>query len=123
MKLSLLDTLLEEEKDSEDNYIEFKDFINTLERVVLDEDDDEEKEEITSTGSPSFEVRSSILLSLHLSCSCSTHLTRSAGRIQVGDKVELVEGYERFGDAANGPLHPGERGVVIDLQEGPNGER
>jgi hypothetical protein len=37
--------------------------------------------------------------------------------------VELVDGYERFGDAANGPLQPGERGAVFDVQEGPNGER
>jgi hypothetical protein len=43
--------------------------------------------------------------------------------LQVGDKVELLEGYERFGDASNGPLHPGERGAVVDLQEGPTGER
>ena len=42
---------------------------------------------------------------------------------QVGDKVELVDGYERFGDAANGPLHPGERGTVIDVQESQSGER
>jgi len=42
---------------------------------------------------------------------------------QVGDKVELVDGYEKFGDASGGPLQPGERGVVVDLQNGPNGER
>mmetsp|Transcript_36670 Transcript_36670/g.88593 ORF Transcript_36670/g.88593 Transcript_36670/m.88593 type:complete len:2896 (+) Transcript_36670:158-8845(+) len=42
---------------------------------------------------------------------------------QVGDRVELVEGYERFGDAVNGPLVPGERGVIVELQQGPEGER
>ena len=42
---------------------------------------------------------------------------------QVGDRVELVEGYERFGDAINGPLVPGERGVIVELQQGPEGER
>jgi hypothetical protein len=41
----------------------------------------------------------------------------------VGDMVELVVGYERFGDAANGPLLPGERGTIIELQKGPSGER
>lgn len=42
---------------------------------------------------------------------------------QIGDKVELVEGYERFGDASSGPLQVGDRGVVVELQRGPNGER
>lgn len=42
---------------------------------------------------------------------------------QVGDKVELVQGYEKFGDATGGPLHPGDRGVVVETQLGPNGER
>ena len=42
---------------------------------------------------------------------------------QVGDRVELVEGYERFGDAVNGPLVPGERGLIVELQQGPEGER
>ena len=42
---------------------------------------------------------------------------------QIGDKVELVEGYERFGDASSGPLQVGDRGVVVEMQRGPNGER
>lgn len=42
---------------------------------------------------------------------------------QVGDKVELVEGFERYGDAVGGPLQLGDRGVVVELQRGPNGER
>jgi hypothetical protein len=42
---------------------------------------------------------------------------------QVGDKVELVQGYEKFGDATGGPLHLGDRGVVVETQIGPNGER
>jgi hypothetical protein len=42
---------------------------------------------------------------------------------QIGDKVELVKGYEKFGDASGGPLHPGERGVVVETQDGPNGDR
>jgi hypothetical protein len=41
----------------------------------------------------------------------------------VGDKVELVEGYEKLGDSANGPLQPGDRGSVIEIQRGPTGER
>jgi len=43
--------------------------------------------------------------------------------LQVGDRVELVQGYEKYGDAAGGPLQPGDRGVVVELQRGPNGEK
>jgi hypothetical protein len=42
---------------------------------------------------------------------------RSPLCFEIGEKVELVEGYERFGDAANGPLLPGDRGSVIELQK------
>lgn len=37
-------------------------------------------------------------------------------RLKIGDMVELVNNYERFGDATNGPLLPGDRGTVIELQ-------
>jgi hypothetical protein len=47
----------------------------------------------------------------------------TSSEFQVGDRVELVEGYERFGDAINGPLVPGERGIIVELQQGPEGER
>jgi hypothetical protein len=43
--------------------------------------------------------------------------------LELGDRVELVEGYERFGDAVNGPLTPGERGIIVEFQLGPEGER
>jgi hypothetical protein len=46
----------------------------------------------------------------------------SAIRFHLGEKVELVGGYERFGDAANGPLQPGDRGTVIELQKASSGE-
>lgn len=41
----------------------------------------------------------------------------------VGDIVELVEGYDKYGDASGGPLQLGDRGTVVELQRGPNGER
>lgn len=41
---------------------------------------------------------------------------------QIGDKVELVDGYERYGDASSGPLQVGDRGIVVDVQRGPNGD-
>jgi hypothetical protein len=37
--------------------------------------------------------------------------------------VELVEGFDRFDDASSGPLQVGDRGVVVDVQRGPNGEK
>ena len=42
---------------------------------------------------------------------------------KVGDKVELVEAYEKFMDAIGGPLQPGDRGIVIELQLDPVGEK
>lgn len=44
-------------------------------------------------------------------------------RVQVGDMVELVKGYENYGDAARGPLSLGDRGQVKEIQLGPNGDR
>jgi hypothetical protein len=42
---------------------------------------------------------------------------------EVGDKVELAEGYDRYGDAVCGPLQVGDRGIVVEVQKGPNGEK
>ncbi|GKY93743.1 hypothetical protein MPSEU_000341400 [Mayamaea pseudoterrestris] len=42
--------------------------------------------------------------------------------IKIGDHVEVVDFYGRFGDASSGPLHPSERGLVVDFQNGANGE-
>ena len=50
-------------------------------------------------------------------------LSAKASSVEKGDRVQLVEGYEKFGDAAGGPLRPGDRGVVVELQGSPNGER
>jgi hypothetical protein len=43
--------------------------------------------------------------------------------VQIGDVVELVEGYEKYGDASRGPMVPGDRGQVVEVQQGSNGER
>ena len=37
--------------------------------------------------------------------------------------MELIEGYEKFGDAARGPMAPGDRGQVVEVQRGASGER
>jgi hypothetical protein len=42
--------------------------------------------------------------------------------ISVGDRVELAESYETKGDAVAGPLQPGDRGTVVEVQQGPSGE-
>ena len=49
--------------------------------------------------------------------------TTAASACDVGDMVELVDGYDKYGDASGGPLQPGDRGTVVELQRGPNGER
>jgi hypothetical protein len=59
IKLSLLDSILNEKGESE-NHVCFKDFVNILQSVVYDEEDQSESEEpcvVGSLGSPSFEVR------------------------------------------------------------------
>lgn len=50
-------------------------------------------------------------------------LSAKTSSVEKGERVQLVEGYEKFGDAAGGPLRPGDRGVVVELQGSPNGER
>lgn len=40
----------------------------------------------------------------------------------MGDKVELVDCYAKFGDASGGPLQLGDRGTVIEVKQGPNQE-
>lgn len=42
---------------------------------------------------------------------------------QIGDKVQLVEDFEKYLDEPGGPLRPGERGIVVQVQEGLNGCR
>ena len=43
--------------------------------------------------------------------------------VRESDKVELVDGYEKYEDASGGPLKHGDRGTVVEVQTGPNGER
>ena len=43
--------------------------------------------------------------------------------VEVGDRVQLIDGYESKGDASTGPLRPGERGRVVELQRGPTGQK
>lgn len=38
----------------------------------------------------------------------------------MGDNVELVDCYAKFGDASDGPLQLGDRGTVIEVKHGPN---
>ena len=38
----------------------------------------------------------------------------------MGDNVELVDCYAKFGDALGGPLQLSDRGMVIEVKHGPN---
>lgn len=72
----------------------FEDFVGVIRRVV--EDDEESRGKLG---------------------------TEAGCTIEVGDKVELVDNFAMFGDATGGPLQPGDRGIIVEIQEGPNGER
>jgi hypothetical protein len=75
--------------------IEFYDFLGLIQRMIAEDAKDFAK--------------------------CSSD-ERSPLCFEIGDIVELVDGYERFGDAANGPLLPGDRGSVIELQKASSDE-
>ncbi|KAG7373198.1 HECT-domain ubiquitin-transferase [Nitzschia inconspicua] len=98
LRLSSLREIIDNKSEGSDGkkWIEFNDFLGLVERVISD--DAKQFHEIPSDDE------------------------NFATRFVVGGKVELVEGYERFGDAANGPLQPGDRGTVIELQKSSTGE-
>lgn len=107
MKLSCLETLLETQQRSN---VELDDFLHVIDQVAA------EDEIVAATISTTIAVGnnsppgSPAKLLLDFPC-------------QIGDKVELVPGYEKFGDASGGPLNLGDRGIVVDTQNGPNGDR
>lgn len=82
------------EADEKKSHVVFEDFINILGRVIRE--DCEAGENHRKSDDP---------------------------QIQIGDRVQLVEGYESKGDATAGPLQPGDRGRVVELQRGPSGQR
>ena len=81
------------EPDDVKSHILFEDFLDVV-RCVAKED----KEYIKKRNSP------------------------DSTNIEVGDRVQLVDGYESKGDASNGPLRTSERGRVVELQHGPTGQ-
>jgi hypothetical protein len=90
LKLSSLKNILDNKaSDHGEREIEFCDFLGLIQRVIAED----AKHFATCSSDERFPL-------------C----------FEIGEKVELVEGYERFGDAANGPLLPGDRGTVIELQ-------
>jgi len=94
LKVDNLQSLL---KDDNKSNVAFEDFLSLITRVVREDQimfDRRQQQQGSSTDD-----------------------------IQVGDKVELVEGYESKGDAASGPLQPYDRGTVVELQQRPNGQR
>jgi hypothetical protein len=107
MRLSCLDGVLESQKRSR---VTLDDFLQIMEQVAAE--DEHFSTSIAAAiavgnGSPPGSPAKRLL---DFPC-------------QIGDKVELVHGYEKFGDAAGGPLNPGERGVVVETQDSINGDR
>jgi len=98
IRLSSLTEIIGDAKTTQNNnYISFKDFHCLLQRIVTD---DEKHHPLLD---PSEKIGDS-------------------SDFRVGEKVELASNYERFGDATNGPLLPGNRGIIIELQ-GEQGSR
>eukprot|EP00934_Nitzschia_sp_Nitz4_P003384 Nitzschia sp. Nitz4//scaffold92_size79448//25933//35941//NITZ4_005388-RA/size79448-processed-gene-0.72-mRNA-1//-1//CDS//3329560177//3374//frame0 len=87
MKLSHLDELVQSKSTPE---ITFDDFLQVLNDVISREQD---WFEATAT--------------------CRNEATPT---FHVGDWVQLAEGYNRYGDATNGPLKGDDRGVVVEIE-------
>eukprot|EP00523_Entomoneis_sp_CCMP467_P011379 CAMPEP_0168719860 /NCGR_PEP_ID=MMETSP0724-20121128/1260_1 /TAXON_ID=265536 /ORGANISM="Amphiprora sp., Strain CCMP467" /LENGTH=2785 /DNA_ID=CAMNT_0008766435 /DNA_START=18 /DNA_END=8372 /DNA_ORIENTATION=- len=97
MKLEILDQLL---KEKATGGLDCDSFLCIIEKVLREDD--------------------SFLKKL---AEADTEETYEKERFRVGDKVELVRGFDKFEDAAGGPLRAGDRGTIVELQSGPNGER
>ena len=130
MKLSTLDDIL---ISREKRNISFRDFLSLIQQVI----DDEQGENMSVEGKKSlhtmytfnFEVCLHVITkidSILISLSHSTlmkFISSLCIPFQIGDKVELVDGFERYGDASSGPLQVGDRGIVVEVQQGLNGEK
>ncbi len=88
-----------------DPKVEFTDYLEEVQYVV------DEEEEKTSF------IRSEV------SVEPNGDEKNNDSSFRVGDKVEIVDGSNRYGDASNGPLKPGDLGTVIELQRGARGDR
>jgi hypothetical protein len=88
-----------------DPKVEFTDYLEEVQCVV-----DEEEEKTSS-------IRSEV------SVEPNGDEKNSDSSFRVGDKVEIADGSNRYGDASNGPLKPGDLGTVIELQRGARGDR
>eukprot|EP00521_Asterionellopsis_glacialis_P007185 CAMPEP_0195289262 /NCGR_PEP_ID=MMETSP0707-20130614/5611_1 /TAXON_ID=33640 /ORGANISM="Asterionellopsis glacialis, Strain CCMP134" /LENGTH=3115 /DNA_ID=CAMNT_0040349249 /DNA_START=115 /DNA_END=9462 /DNA_ORIENTATION=+ len=114
MKLSTIQDLLEKKMAGGHNKgysalsITLDDFLNLITQIVGEE-------ELSL-------MAGSAMIGLRLP-GTSLQVLRGDSTFEVGDVVELVESYERFGDAPSGPLHPGDRGKVVEIQQGQRGEQ
>ena len=79
--------------EGDKTYLLFSDFLDVIKKIISEDKEVEESHQNLQT------------------------------EISVGDKVELADGYQNKGDARAGPLQPGDRGTVVEVQQGPNGER
>lgn len=94
IKLANLDSMFE--ADELKTHVLFDDFLRIVRRVAKE---DGERMELQKSESP------------------------DGSSVEVGDRVQLIDGYESKGDASTGPLRPGERGRVVELQRGPTGQK
>jgi len=119
-KLAHLQSILAARQRS---YVSLDDFLDVIQRVVA------EDEVVAATVAAAWATHTSSGGGAPSSGSptgnqaCDNNAQLMGVPCKEGDKVELAAGYEKFGDASGGPLQPGDRGVVIGTQIGPNGER
>jgi hypothetical protein len=100
IRLVNLQRLLEEKRSQEsisiDTKVSFQDFVLCITRLV--QTDEREWGRIDTSGVP-------------------------YNNYVLGDVVELVEEYSKYGDAAEGPLQLGDRGRVVEIKEGSIGQK
>jgi len=103
MKLDVLDTLW---KESDIDGVTVDNFCEIIEKVLQ-----EEKETVQNLSESKEEMEG------------DSTMPDEENYFRIGDKVELLPGYDKFEDAAGGPLRLGERGTIVELQTGPNGHK
>jgi hypothetical protein len=107
LRLSHLAVLLETRE-----FVTVNDFLIIIEKIV--------EEEESGDGTRKVDISEAMDTSPGADGEATSSITPT---FEVGDKVEVAEGYEKYGDAASGPLKPGDRGSVMEVQRGPRGDR
>jgi len=126
MKLSHLRGVLDAscaERGGAEPLVKASEFIEIVARVVAEEEEEAEAKKDKDCAFPDC-ISGGLVGSMGVRSLGSGGMgTDVPSSFEVGDKVEVSEGYERYGDAASGPLRPGYRGTVMEVQRGPRGDR